>query len=105
MAGWGYWAPAGGQLGLTDLTMSSYATINYRMPFNFSIRPGSISSAATFDASQESIRRMCAFGSQHIGGAQFALTDGSAQFISENVDSVVLRSLTTRAGGEVVGEF
>lgn len=48
---------------------------------------------------------MCAFGSQHTGGAQFALTDGSARFISESVDSVVLRSLATRAGGEVVGEF
>lgn len=105
MAGWGYWSPTGGQLGLTDLTMSSYGAINYRMPFNFSNRPGSISSSASFDASQESIRRMCAFGSQHSGGAQFTLVDGSARFISENIDSVVLRSLTTRAGGEIVGEF
>ncbi len=105
MAGWGYWAPAGGQLGLTDLTMSSFSTINYRLPFNFANRPGSLSSAATFDGSLESIRRLNAFGSQHTGGAHFALVDGSVRFISENVDSLVLRSLSTRAGGEVVGEF
>ncbi len=105
MGGWGYWSPTGGQLGLTDITMSSLAPINYRLPFNFANRPGSISSSATFEASAESIRRLCAFGSQHTGGAQFAMADGSARFISENIDATVFRSLSTRAGGEVVGEF
>lgn len=105
MTGWGYWAPAGGQLGITDLTMSSYAQINYRLPFNFPNRPGSIGSAASFDASIESISRLCSYGSQHTGGAQFALVDGSVRFVSENVDLNVLRSLSTRAKGEVVSEF
>ena len=105
MGGWGFWAPSGGQLGLTDLTMSSFGPINYRLPFNFGNKPGSISSAATFDASQESINRLCAFGSQHTGGAQVALVDGSVRFLSENLDLSALRSLSTRGGGEVVGEF
>lgn len=105
MGGWGYWAPSGGQLGLTDITMSSFGPINYRLPFDFANKPGSISSSATFDASPESIRRLCAFGSQHTGGAQVALVDGSVRFLSENIDSNTLRSLTTRGGGEVVGEF
>ena len=105
MGGWGYWAPSGGQLGLTDITMSSFGPINYRLPFNFANKPGSISSSATFDASPESIRRLCAFGSQHTGGAQVALVDGSVRFLSENIDTNTLRSLTTRGGGEVVGEF
>ena len=30
---------------------------------------------------------------------------GSVHFISENIDAGVLADLTTRAGGEVVGEF
>lgn len=105
MGGWGYWTPSAGQLVLTDLTMSSFGPINYRLPFNFANKPGSISNSATFDASIESIRRLCAFGSQHTGGAQFALVDGSVRFLSESIDANTLRSLTTRGGGEVVGEF
>ncbi len=105
MGGWGYWAPSGGQLGLTDLTMSSFGPINYRLPFNFANKPASISSAATFDAALESIQRLCAFGSQHTGGAQFGLVDGSVRFLSENIDMTILRSLSTRGGSEVVGEF
>ena len=105
MGGWGYWAPSGGQVALTDITMSSFGPINYRLPFNFANKPGSISSSSTFDASQESIRRLCAFGSQHNGGAQVALVDGSVRFLSENVEQSTFRSLSTRGGGEVIGEF
>ncbi|QDT56079.1 Type II secretion system protein G precursor [Caulifigura coniformis] len=105
MTGWGYWAPAGGQFGLTDVTMSSFGPINSRIPFNFTNRPGSISSAATFDASVESTRRLNAFGSLHTGGANLGLADGSVRTLSENIDANVLKSLSTRGGGEVVGEF
>jgi hypothetical protein len=45
------------------------------------------------------------FGSYHVGGAQFALGDGSVRFISENLDMVVYRALGSIGGGEVVGEF
>lgn len=45
------------------------------------------------------------FRSDHNGGVQFVLTDGSCRFISENIDATVLDSLATRNGGEVVGEF
>jgi prepilin-type N-terminal cleavage/methylation domain-containing protein len=105
MGGWGYWAPSGGQLAITDLTLSSFGPINYRLPFDFANRPGSISSATTFDSSAENIRRLCAFGSEHTGGAQFALGDGSVRFVSENISMLTLRALSTRAGGEVSGEF
>ena len=36
----------------------------------------------------------------HTGGAQFCLADGSAHFISENIDPLVYKALVTRAGGE-----
>lgn len=45
------------------------------------------------------------FRSDHTGGVQFSLADGSVHFVSENIDSGVLDSLFTRNGGEVVGEF
>lgn len=37
----------------------------------------------------------------HIGGAQFLFGDGSATFISENIDLTVFASLITRGNGEV----
>lgn len=43
--------------------------------------------------------------SYHPGGAQVLLTDGSARFVSETVELNLWRSLSTRDGGEVVGEF
>ena len=45
------------------------------------------------------------FGSYHIGGAHFALADGSARFISENIDLNIYHGLGSRNGGEVLGEF
>jgi hypothetical protein len=45
------------------------------------------------------------FRSEHVGGVQFAITDGSVHFVSENIDSHVLDALATRNGGEVTGGF
>ena len=45
------------------------------------------------------------FSSLHVGGCQFSLSDGSARFISENIDVDLFRALLTRNGNEVVGEF
>ena len=43
--------------------------------------------------------------SRHTGGVQSLLCDGSVRFISENISLVTWRALSSRAGGEVVGEF
>ena len=43
--------------------------------------------------------------SYHTGIVQVALVDGSARTISSNIDLSIWRSLGTRAGGEVVGDF
>jgi prepilin-type N-terminal cleavage/methylation domain-containing protein len=45
------------------------------------------------------------FSSYHAGGAIFALADGSARFIGENIDLGVYQYLSTRSAGEVVGEY
>jgi prepilin-type N-terminal cleavage/methylation domain-containing protein/prepilin-type processing-associated H-X9-DG protein len=42
------------------------------------------------------------FKSMHPGGAQFAMADGSVQFINEGIDHNIYRGLSTRDGGEVV---
>lgn len=46
--------------------------------------------------------RINAFGSMHTGGAQFAFTDGSVRFLSQNIDMISYAALGSRAGGEVV---
>jgi prepilin-type N-terminal cleavage/methylation domain-containing protein len=45
------------------------------------------------------------FGSNHTGGAQFALGDGSVRFISESIDLRLYKGLASMAGGEVLGEL
>jgi prepilin-type processing-associated H-X9-DG protein len=45
------------------------------------------------------------FRSDHPGGAQFVLLDGSVHFVSETVDYPVLRALVTRAGEETNYNF
>jgi len=43
--------------------------------------------------------------SRHEGGVQVLLGDGSARFISENIDKLIYRGLITIQGNERLGEF
>ncbi len=80
----------------TDLTSPTYTgdtvSINHTPYFPGGVFPNSIG--------QE-------YGpsSFHPGGAQHAFVDGSVQFLKETMDATVYDALTTRAGGEIVGEY
>lgn len=41
------------------------------------------------------------FKSRHTGGAQFAMGDGSVQFLSQNIDMLTYNALGSKAGGEI----
>ncbi|SFI09537.1 DUF1559 domain-containing protein [Planctomicrobium piriforme] len=43
--------------------------------------------------------------SQHAGGVQTLMCDGAVRFFSNSIDINTWRSLSSRAGGEIVGEF
>lgn len=43
--------------------------------------------------------------SRHVGGVQSLLGDGSVRFVSENINILVWRGLSTISGAEVLGEF
>jgi prepilin-type N-terminal cleavage/methylation domain-containing protein len=101
MFGWGWWASTGGNYGGGDLTQSSFSPINYRCPITYSQALAEGMTKTTFTNTIDSLR-VCAWGSQHPGCAQFAMVDGSARTVSENCSQTVLLALSTRAGHEVV---
>ena len=45
------------------------------------------------------------FSSRHTGGATFCFADGSVHFVSQHIDTQLLESLGTPAGGETIGTF
>jgi prepilin-type N-terminal cleavage/methylation domain-containing protein/prepilin-type processing-associated H-X9-DG protein len=102
MGQWGWWAPSGGQFGLSDVTLSTLAPVNYRLPFDFANK-GSVD-MPTFKDTYES-QRAGSHGSQHPGGAQVCMGDGNVRFLGENLSTDVLKRLGTRGGGEVTGSF
>jgi prepilin-type N-terminal cleavage/methylation domain-containing protein/prepilin-type processing-associated H-X9-DG protein len=76
---------------LFTLTLSSAVPINYRVP------PGT--PVGDLSARND---RLCAYGSGHPGGANFAFADGSMHFVSQSIPLATLQALSTRANGEVV---
>ena len=45
------------------------------------------------------------FWSYHPGGGNFQLLDGSVRFISYSINFATFQALSTKSGGEVIGEF
>ncbi len=101
MAMWGWWASSSGGYALSDVAMSTYAPINYRIPFGYATAPSGAQSQATFTAQYET-PRINAFGSLHPGGANFAMADGSVRFLKDSINMTIFHGLGTRAGGEVL---
>lgn len=103
MGGHGWWAASGGRLASGDVTLSAYAPINFRVPQHFNSRSLMVPAANDFNSYQfYNERRVCAFGSNHPSGANFALADGSTRFLRENLSLVDLQRLCVRDDGQSV---
>jgi prepilin-type processing-associated H-X9-DG protein len=85
----GWWAYAG----TSDLLLGAAVPLNYQVP----------PTAASCDDIKAD--RLSAFGSQHAGGAIFALADGSVRFLADKMPLAAVQALSTRAKGEVVPDF
>lgn len=90
---WGAWGWTGGGNGTTHVLACSRVRINYMTPSNVS--PG-------YPAVN---LRMSAFGSAHPLGANFCMADGSVRYIRQTISDVTLRALSTRMGGETIGDY
>jgi prepilin-type N-terminal cleavage/methylation domain-containing protein/prepilin-type processing-associated H-X9-DG protein len=71
-------------------------TLSAPVPINYGMPAAGDSSAA--------LDRICAFGSGHPGGANFALGDGSVRYLKDRNSLPTLQALSTRCGGEVVSD-
>jgi hypothetical protein len=49
--------------------------------------------------------RECAFASQHSGGINVGLGDGSIRFVRDSINLTTWRQLGSRSGGEVIGDY
>ena len=88
MAGWGRWGFVANHGASGNVSLSTPAPINYRVP------PG-----GNFSTLED---RACVFGSGHPGGANLAFADGSVRFLRDGTPLPTLQALSTRAGAEVI---
>jgi prepilin-type N-terminal cleavage/methylation domain-containing protein/prepilin-type processing-associated H-X9-DG protein len=96
---WGWWGASTSRKMIGHVTMSALVPVNYRLPFNFEGRNGQLPPADSFAAFQHYVElRLCAFGSNHSGGANFVFADGSLQFLPSETDLDAFRAMSTRAG-------
>jgi len=91
------WAQCGKGFGWTSgLT---YAPLNYTLPDSVKLNP------PTGAVKTEMMnKRVHAFGSQHVGGANFAFSDGSVRYLNNSINFAVFQALSTRAKGEISGQ-
>ncbi|MSU76698.1 MAG: DUF1559 domain-containing protein [Gemmataceae bacterium] len=67
---------------------------------NFPLSGTSIPLNHMEDAVDTNWYRTCGYKSEHLGGANFAMGDGSVHFVAQTIDYRVYNELGSRAGGE-----
>ncbi|WP_339730994.1 DUF1559 domain-containing protein [uncultured Gimesia sp.] len=92
----------------TRASLRNTGSFNQELPHHLAGRlPGFDNSSAGQGASEneepiDPLLKVGGFGSNHMGGANFALGDGSVRFISENIDAALFEQLGNRADGKLI---
>lgn len=76
---------------------STFRCVDTQFPINFGVKVNGNGWAVD--------RSILCFGSQHPGGANFGIMDGTVRFISQTIDTTLYRNLGTVNGGEALGDF
>ncbi len=90
LAGFGLWASA-----MHPMASQADVLLSAAVPINYRVAPGSGEDDWAWEGN-----RLCAFGSGHARGANFAFADGSVRFVADGLALRNLQALSTRAGGE-----
>ncbi len=95
--------------GLHSIWIGHKNVFDQSAPLNTKYSPATAWPGCRVAADSPNAGKTCDFGqefhSRHPGGAQFLLVDGSARFVSQDVDFIVLAALLSRSGGEVAADF
>ncbi|MEZ6061902.1 MAG: DUF1559 domain-containing protein [Planctomycetaceae bacterium] len=83
----------------------SWSFIGVGNGYTHTMLPNEPSCAVMFGGTDWGGDSMMSASSMHTGGVQILLADGSARFISQNIDQTVWWGLGTRNGSETLGEF
>jgi hypothetical protein len=74
--------------------------------YNHVSTPNTVSCAGTgFPGSMTNMAMQVSASSRHIGGVHVMMGDGAVRFVGNSVDLTTWRNLSTRNGGEVIGDF
>ncbi len=92
---WSMWFLSGSTVATTSIPLNAKPVCTAYLPASMSIRVGKV--ACKNDQASNS-----GFNSEHTGGGNFALADGSVRFVSSNIDRDVYRGTATISGGEVI---
>jgi len=100
VAGRPEWYRRGRRIGTTDI--AGWACSNIRTPINLDgFSPDGVSEFGPCGINCNNAHEMYSF---HPGGANVVFADGRVQFLRETTSIVILAALTTRAGGEAIGD-
>lgn len=91
--GWSGWAWCDQGNAIGDFLVGTARPINWRIPDS--------ATGANSSSNPWVQERLSTMGSNHTGGANVGLVDGSVRFLANSTEQTILNALATRGGGEV----